>query len=110
MNDQNDEEMLSSVDILAGQAEQLIEKFGIEVTLAEAPTYGSARYRRATHAFDRLTRAEVQLVQSERGVEWERTTNDGRNGSDIVRRLRTIQKLLQAMGEGAPQPKAVASI
>jgi hypothetical protein len=104
----NDEDLLSGIDILACQAEQLIEKFGIEITHAPEALYGSERYRRVTLAYDRLTRAEVQLRQSGRLAEWEQMTIDGRNGSEIVRRLAPIQKLLQAMGEGAPQGKAAA--
>jgi len=106
---ENDEEVLSGIHIPARQAEQLIGKFGIEITHAPAATYGSERYIKAVHALDKLSRAEVQLVQSGKAAVWEQTTIDGRKGSEIVRQLLPIKARLQEMGEGAPQPKAVAS-
>jgi hypothetical protein len=105
----NDEELLSSIDILVRQAEQLIEKFAIEITHADAPTYGSDRYRKTAHSLNRLNRAEVQLGQSGRAADWERTTVDGREGSEIFGRLLPIKDLFEAMDEGAPRPKAVGS-
>ena len=82
MNDQN-EELLSGIDILVRQAEQLIEKFDIVITHADAPDYGSDRYKKTALALNRLNRAEVQLRELGRTVEWERTTVDGRTGSEI---------------------------
>jgi hypothetical protein len=97
----NDEELLGSVDILVHQTDQLLNKLGVTVTVPQ-PSYGSVRYRKVVYAHDRLTDADVQL--SGNRVKWESTSVDGRNGCEIVHRLKPIKELLQKMGEGAPQP------
>ena len=53
-----------------------------------------------------LTRAEVQLSDSRNFAKWQDTSVDGRNGSELVRRILKIQNLLKAMGEGAPWAKS----
>jgi len=106
MNDEGDEEILAGLDTLARQADQLIHQFGLTITRAPAPDYGSERYRKVAHALGRLARAEVQLSELSRRVDWERmTVHGGRNGEYLVSQLTQLKKILQRMGEGAPQPK-----
>jgi hypothetical protein len=102
-------EELAALDIVR-QAGDLIQKFGIPITLAPPPNYGSGRYRSVVHAHDRLTRAEVQLSEMRRIIEWERSCVDGRNGQFLVSELIVLKNMLQRRGEGAPQPKARSSL
>jgi hypothetical protein len=76
--------------ILAEQAERLIQKLGIDVSDVSSESKYSHAYQQAADAYERLSAASSKTKPKI----WEDTMVDGRNGDELMSRLWPVRQEL----------------
>jgi hypothetical protein len=77
--------------ILAEQADRLVSQFSIDLSNPERYTRGSAGFRVAADAYERIALAETKVDPAE----WFRANNvDGRSAKEIMDRLWKVREEL----------------
>jgi len=89
------EELERWLQVLSEQAERLIRDLGVNVSDAETFSRLSSSFRLAANAYERLAMARRRTDQ----VKWERTTADGRNGTEIMSGLWKVREELRGQNE-----------